>query len=307
VKKQRTTKRHYRLKEQIALQSMILPAIIVLFIFSYIPMYGIVIAFKDFNIKDGIWNSAWVGLKYFRDFLKDPNLRNVMRNTLVLNVLGTFICFPAPVLLALLLNELPNGKFKKISQTVSYLPHFLSWVIFAGLVLEILRPSGILSDACVGLGLSQEPVNFMAHGSWFYIIFVLSSLIKGLGYGSIIYVAALAGVDQEIYEAAKVDGCSRLQRIIHISLPCIMGTIVIMLILQIGSILNTGIEQVLMFQNAMNLPYSETLDTYVYKVGIAQGRMAYSTAVSLLKSLISVILVVTANTFSKKITEKGLF
>ncbi len=147
----------------------------------------------------------------------------------------------------------------------------------------------------------------MAHGSWFYIIFVLSSLIKGLGYGSIIYVAALAGVDQEIYEAAKVDGCSRLQRIIHISLPCIMGTIVIMLILQIGSILNTGIEQVLMFQNAMNLPYSETLDTYVYKVGIAQGRMAYSTAVSLLKSLISVILVVTANTFSKKITEKGLF
>lgn len=307
MKTAKTGKGHYRLKEQLALQSMIFPALLVLFVFAYVPMYGIIIAFKDFTIRDGIWGSAWVGLKYFKDFLKDPNLWNVMRNTLVLNVLGTLICFPAPILLAVLLNELPNGKFKKVSQTVSYLPHFLSWVIFAGLVLEMLRPSGIFSDVCVALGLSDTPVNFMAHGSWFYLIFVLSSLIKGLGYGSIIYVAALAGVDQEIYEAATVDGCSRLQRVVHISLPCIMGTVVVMLILQIGSILNTGIEQIFMYQNSINLPFSETLDTYVYKVGIAQGRMAYSTAVSLLKSLVSVLLLVAANTFSKKVTDKGLF
>lgn len=307
MKDPRERPRHYRVREQLVLQSMILPALIVLFVFAYVPMYGIIIAFKDFNIRDGIWGSAWVGIKYFREFLKDPNLWNVMRNTLVLNVLGTLICFPAPILLALLINELPNGRFKKVSQTVSYLPHFLSWVIFAGLVLELLRPSGILSDICVALGLSQQPLNFMAHGSWFYIIFVLSSLVKGLGYGSIIYVAALAGVDQEIYEAAKMDGCTRFQRIVYISLPCIMGTVVVMLILQIGSILNTGIEQILMYQNAINLPYSETLDTYVYKVGIAQGRMSYSTAVSLLKSVISIILLIVANTFSKKVTEKGLF
>lgn len=307
MKQRKPLKEHYRLKEQLTLQSMILPGMLVLFVFAYVPMYGIIIAFKDFNIREGIWDSAWVGLKYFRDFLKDPNLWNVLRNTLMLNVLGTLICFPAPILLALLINELPNGRFKKLSQTVSYLPHFLSWVIFAGLVLEMLRPSGILSDLCVKLGWSAEPVNFMAHGSWFYIIFVLSSLIKGLGYGSIIYVAALSGVDQEIYEAATMDGCSRFQRIVHISLPCIMGTVVIMLILQIGSILNTGIEQIFMFQNSLNLPYSEMLDTYVYKVGIAQGRMGYSTAVSLLKSAVSVILLVMANVFSKKVTDKGLF
>lgn len=147
----------------------------------------------------------------------------------------------------------------------------------------------------------------MVHGSWFYIIFVLSSLVKGLGYGSIIYAAALAGVDQEVVEASVVDGCSRWQRVRHILIPSIMGTVVVMLILQIGSILNTGLEQVLIFQNSINLPYSETLDTYVYKVGIAQGRMSYSTAVSLLKSLVSVVLLVMANTFSKKVTDRGLF
>ncbi len=300
-------KKHYKLKEQLVLQSMIIPAIIVLIIFAYVPMYGIIIAFKNFNIRDGIWASAWVGLKYFKDFAKDPNLLNVIRNTLALNVLGTAVCFPTPIILALLINELPNGLFKKTSQTVSYLPHFLSWVIYAGLVLEMLRPTGVLSDLCVLLGLSKESINFMAHGSWFYVIYICASLIKGLGYGSIIYVAALSGVDQEIYEAATVDGCSRLQRIMHISLPCIRGTIVVMLILDIGSILSTGIESVMMFQNAINTPFSETLDTYVYKVGIAQGRMSYSTAVNLLKSAVSVILLVLANSCSKKLTEKGLF
>lgn len=300
-------KRLNKIREQIALQSMILPAIIVLFIFAYIPMYGIIIAFKDFNYRDGIWGSDWVGVKHFIALLKDPNLWNVLRNTMIINVLGTLICFPAPIILALLINELPNGKFKKVSQTASYLPHFLSVVIFAGIVLEMLRPSGILSDFCIWIGITDEPINFMLHGEWFYMIFVLQSLVKGLGYGSIIYVAALSGVDQEVIEASVMDGCSRFQRIWHILIPSIMGTIVIMLILQIGSILNTGIESVLMYQNSMNLKFSETLDTYVYKVGIAQGRMSYSTAVSLLKSLVSVVLLVIANTFSKKVTEKGLF
>lgn len=293
--------------EQLVLQSMILPAILFLFIFSYIPMYGVVIAFKDFNIVQGIWESPWVGLKYFRQFLTDPSLLKVLRNTMILNVFGTLICFPTPIVLAVLITELKGQRFKKIAQTVSYLPYFLSWVIFAGLVLEMLRPSGIFSDICVSLGLSAEPINFMAHGPWFYLIYILSNLIKGLGYGSIIYVAALAGVDQEINEAAVMDGCSRLQRIWHISLPCIMGTVVIMLILQIGSILSTGIEQILMFQNSLNLGYSETLDTYVYKIGIRQGRMSYSTAVNLMKSVVSVSLLLFANWLSRKVTERSLF
>lgn len=296
-----------KFQEQLVLQSMVLPALLALLVFAYIPMYGVVIAFKDFDITMGISASPWVGLKHFKTFLVDPELWNVMRNTLILNVLGTLVCFPAPIILAVLINEMPAGRFKKTSQTVSYLPHFLSWVIFAGLILEMLRPNGIVSDFCVKLGIFDSPVNFMAKGSWFYMIFVIASLIKGLGYGSIIYVAALTGVDEEIYEAAKMDGCSRFQRIWHIALPSIRGTIAVMLILQIGSILNTGIEQIFMFQNVMNIQFSETLDTYVYKVGIAQGRMAYSAAVGLLKSIVSVILLVIANTASKKITERGLF
>lgn len=300
-------RRNYGLREQLALQSMVLPAALVLFVFAYVPMYGIVIAFKDFRIADGIWNSPWVGLKYFQQFLVDPSLWKVLRNTMVLNVFGTLVCFPTPIILAVLISELKGRRFKKVAQTVSYLPYFLSWVIFAGLVMEMLRPTGIFSDICIALGISKEPINFMAHGTWFYAIYILSNLIKGLGYGSIIYVAALSGVDQEMYEAAIVDGCSRMQRIWYISLPSIMGTVVIMLILQIGSILNTGIEQVLMFQNALNLNYSETLDTYVYKIGISQGRMSYSTAVNLLKSLVSVILLVIANWTSRKVTEKSLF
>lgn len=286
---------------------MIFPAILVLFVFSYVPMYGIVIAFKDFRITDGIFGSPWVGLKYFQQFLVDPSLWKVLRNTMVLNVVGTLICFPTPIILAVLISELKNKSFKKVAQTVSYLPYFLSWVIFAGLIMEMLRPSGIFSDISVALGISKDPINFMAHGSWFYAIYILSSLIKGLGYGSIIYVAALSGVDQEIYEAATVDGCSRLQRIWYVSLPSIMGTVVIMLILQIGSILNTGVEQILIFQNPLNLNFSETLDTYVYKIGISQGRMSYSTAVNLLKSLVSVVLLCIANGTSRKLTEKSLF
>lgn len=297
----------YQRREQAALQSMIWPAVIVIFIFAYVPMYGILISFKDFKIAEGIFASPWAGLKYFKEFLTDPNIWNVLRNTIVLNILGTLICFPAPILLAVLINELAPGKFKKTAQTISYLPHFLSWVIFAGLVLEILRPGGIISDLCLAVGLSEEPINFMAKGEWFYGIFILANLIKGLGYGSIIYVAALSGVDQEIYEAATVDGCNRFQKIWYISLPSIMGTVMIMLILQIGSILNTGIEQVLMFQNNLNISFSETLDTYVYKVGIAQGRLSYSTAVGLLKSIVSVALLVGANWTSNRLTEKSLF
>lgn len=296
-----------KIKEQIELQSMIIPALLVLFIFAYIPMYGIVIAFKNFNVADGMFGSPWVGLKNFKDFFVDPNIYNVLRNTLVLNVLGTFLAFPAPIILAILFNELAMGRFKKVSQTVSYLPHFISWVIFAGLVLEMLRPSGLFSDFFILLGISDDPTNFMAKGSWFYGIYVTASLIKNVGFGSIIFGAALLGVDQEIYEAAKIDGCNRFQRIIHISLPSITGTIVIMLILQIASILNTGIEQVFMFQNYINLPYSETIDTYVYKVGIGQGRMSYSTAVGLFKSVISVVLLVSSNKICKKLTGKGLF
>lgn len=293
--------------DQFQMQSMIWPGLILCFIFSYIPMYGIIIAFKDYNILSSVTGAEWVGLKYFRDFFNDPALSNVLRNTLVLNGLALLFSFPAPILLALFINEIKNVKFKKTVQTISYLPHFLSWVIFGGIVMEMLMPNGVVSVLLYKLGILSEPINFMAKGEYFYAIYTIISIIKSVGFGSILYVAAITGIDQELYEAATVDGCGRFQKMWYITIPCISGTIVIMLIFQISSILNTGYEQIILLQNSLNLAYSETLDTYVYKIGIAQSRYSYAAAVGLLKSILSVSLMLIANQTSKKALGRGLF
>lgn len=284
---------------------MVLPAIIFLAVFAYVPMYGLVTAFREYNIITGY--GEWVGLKYFEQFLTDPNLMGVLRNTLVVNLLGLVLGFPAPILLALLLWELRSVAFKRVAQTISYLPHFLSWVIFGGIVLELLRSDGAINSFLLSIGIINESINFMGRGEYFYGIFTLSSIVKTLGYGSILYVAAISGVNQELYEAAAIDGCGRFRRMWHITLPGIKGTVVILLIFQVSAILNTGIEQVLIFQNALNAEFSETLDTYVYKIGMQQSRFSYATAVGLLKSIISVILLVSANFASKRMAGKGLF
>lgn len=293
--------------DQFQIQSMIWPGLILCFVFSYIPMYGIIIAFKEFNIFSTITGAEWAGLKYFREFLTDPALPNVVRNTLMLNGLALLFSFPAPIILALCINEIRNLKFKKTVQTISYLPHFLSWVIFGGIIMEMLMPNGVISSTLYQFGIISEPINFMAKGEYFYAIYTIVSIIKSVGFGSILYVAAIAGVDQEMYEAATVDGCSRFQKMFYITLPSITGTIVIMLIFQISSILNTGYEQIILLQNSLNLAFSETLDTYVYKVGIAQSRYSYAAAVGLLKSVMSVTLMVVANKTSKKLLDRGLF
>ena len=295
------------LKNQLELQSMVWPGLIFLFVFCYIPMYGIVIAFKDFNIFSGINESAWVGFKFFKQFLTDPKLMQVVGNTLGINVLGLIIGFPLPIILAIQITELHNAKFRKAAQTISYLPHFLSWVIFGGIVIELLSSSGIINKLFNLFGFVDGNVNFLANPKYFYLIFVLVSTIKGLGYGSILYISAITGVDQDMYEAAVIDGANRFQKIRYITIPAIMGTIVIMLIFQISSVLNTGFEQVLIFQNTLNISASETIDTYVYKIGMSQQRYSYSTAVGLLKSIIAIILLVGANKISKAITDKGLF
>lgn len=293
--------------DQFQMQSMIWPGLILCFIFSYIPMYGIIIAFKDYNILSSVTGAEWVGLKYFREFFNDPALSNVLRNTLVLNGLALLFSFPAPILLALFINEIKNVTFKKTVQTISYLPHFLSWVIFGGIVMEMLMPNGVVSVLLYKLGILSEPINFMAKGEYFYAIYTIISIIKSVGFGSILYVAAITGIDQELYEAATMDGCGRFQKMRYITIPCISGTIVIMLIFQISSILNTGYEQIILLQNSLNLAYSETLDTYVYKIGIAQSRYSYAAAVGLLKSILSVSLMLIANQTSKKALGRGLF
>ncbi len=294
-------------KNQLQIQSMVLPGIIFLIIFSYIPMYGLIMAFKEYDLINGLQGTDWVGFKYFIEFFTDPNFADVMRNTIVLNLLALIFGFPVPVILAILICELKGKRFKKIVQTASYLPYFLSWVIFGGIVMEMLSSSGVISYVGQALGILDGPVNFMAAQGKFYAIYVIVTIIKTAGFNSILYIAAITGIDQEMFEAADIDGAGRIQKIIHLTLPSIIGTIVIMLIFQISSILNTGIEQMFVLQNSINLPVSETIDTYVYKVGLSQSRFSYATAVGLFKSVISVILLLIANKVSRKLTEHGLF
>jgi putative aldouronate transport system permease protein len=271
-------------------------------------MYFLLIAFKDYNLVKGVMASPWVGLKYFEQLFKDSSFLLVMRNTLGINLLNLLICFPAPIVFALLVNELRGKVFRKFVQTGTFIPYFLSWAVFGGLVINFLSPStGFVNDILVRIGLLKEPVFFMADPKNFWGIVVSSGLIKGLGYSSIIYLAAIAGVDQEMFEAARVDGATRFQCIWHITLPSISNTIVILLIFAIASIMNTGMEQILVLQNVMNLSMSETLDTYVYKVGLIQMSFSYATAVGLFKSIVAVILLYGANTVSKRVAQRGLF
>ncbi|WP_337099876.1 ABC transporter permease [Paenibacillus sp. YIM B09110] len=300
--------RWYRLITQFELQSMVWPALIFLFVFAYIPMYGILIAFKDYDMFLGVTGSPWVGLDHFKEFFTDPNFMQVMRNTLAINGLNLLIGFPAPIIFALLLNEISSQKFKRFVQTISYLPHFVSWVVFGGLIITILSPSnGILNFLLLKLGVLSEPINFLGVADNFWIILVAGEVLKGLGWGAIIYIAAISGVDQEMYEAATIDGAGRLQKMWYVTIPSIMGTVVIMLIFAISAILNTGFEQILVLQNPLNLDTSETIDTYVYKTGMQQMRYSYSTAVGVAKSIVAVLLLLGANYVSKKITDKGLF
>ncbi|WP_343045135.1 ABC transporter permease [Paenibacillus lemnae] len=303
-----TSSRRIRLRAQFELQSMVVPGLIFLFVFAYIPMYGVLIAFKDYNMFLGITESPWAGLIHFKEFFTDPNFVSVVRNTLAINGLNLLIGFPAPIIFALLLNEITTSKFKRFVQTISYLPHFVSWVVFGGLIITILSPTnGILNFILVELGVLSEPVNFLGEADNFWLILVSGEVIKGLGWGAIIYIAAISGVDQDMYEAATIDGAGRVQKMWYVTLPSIMGTIVIMLIFAISAILNTGFEQILVLQNPLNLETSETIDTYVYKTGLQQMRYSYSTAVGVAKSIVAVLLLLLANYASKKITDKGLF
>ena len=271
-------------------------------------MYGNIIAFKDLNIVRGFAASPWVGFKYFKEFFTDINFTLVLKNTLGINIIGLIVSFPAPIIFALLLNEIRLMRFKKCVQTISYLPHFVSWAVYGGFVLNVLSPSnGILNLIAVNLGIIDNPINFIGQADSFWGIMITASLIKGLGWGSIIYIAAISGVNQEIYESATIDGAGRLQKMWYITLPSIAPTISIMLIFAVSGILNSGYEKYFILQNPLNLDTSEVIDTYVFKLGIQQMRYSYATAVGLAKSLVAILLLVTANWASKKISDNGLY
>jgi len=297
-----------RFMKQRHLQIMVIPWIIWIIVFCYIPMYGLIIAFNDYQFGSGIFGSPWVGLKNFEMFLNDPKFWNIMRNTLGINIYKLIFCFPAPIIFALLLNEIKNQRFKKIVQSVSYLPHFISWPIFAGMLIKFMSTdSGLINDLLVKLRILDKPVMFLGEPQYFWSILVLSDIWKSIGWGSIIYLAAISSIDQEMYEAAIIDGATAWQRAVGITIPSIVPTIVILLILTIGSLLNSSFDQTYLLQNPIVLNVGEVIDTYAYKVGLSQGRYSYSTAVGLFKSVIALIMIVIANKISNRTTELGIW
>lgn len=274
-------------------------------IFHYIPMFGIMIAFKDYNVFDGIAGSDWVGFKYFSEFLSDPYFYKLIRNTLVIGIYQIFFVFPAPIILALLLNELKNRTFQRVIQTVSYLPHFLSTVVVCGILVNFLSYDGIINQFFQALGL--ESVQFLMMPEWFRTIYISSEIWQGIGWGSIIYLAALTGIDPQLYEAATVDGANRWKRALHITLPGIAPTIIIMFLFSIGAIMSVSFEKVLLLSNGSNFETSDIIATYVYRRGLVSSDFSYATAVGLFNSFIALFFLTIGNKISKKVSETSLW
>ncbi len=308
-----TTARNFRLhqlwlqiKRHKIIYLFILPCVIFLLVFNYYPMYGAVLAFKSFNYNLGILGSPWVGFKNFEEFMRSPDFWIVMKNTIIISGLKIIFGFPAPIILALLLNEVKGKRFKKTVQTMSYLPNFVSWVVVVSLMTVIFTPyGGIVNNFRKLMGL--ESVFFMGEKAFFYPMVVLSDIWKNAGWGSIIYLSALAGVSQELYEAATVDGAGHLKCTWHITLPSIKGTIGIMFIFAVGGILNANFDQVLLLQQPANNQISEILDTFVLKTGLAYGRFEYATAIGLFKSVFAFGLMALTNAISKKFMDVGIW
>lgn len=294
-----------RIKRSRYLYLMLLLPIVYYVLFHYMPMYGVTIAFKKFNARQGILGSPWVGFKHFAKFLCDPYFWQVLSNTLTINILDLIFGFPAPIVLALLLNEVRSPRFKRTVQTISYLPHFLSTMVICGMLTNFLSRDGLINDLIALLG--GERTAFLSIPGAFRMIFIGSGVWQGIGWGAIIYLAALSGVNVELYEVAVLDGANRWQRMRHITLPSIAGTISIMLILRCGSLLGSNTDKVLLLYNSYNMPVADVIGTYVYRRGLLENSPSYSTAVGLFNSLIGVIMLTTVNTLSKKISNSSLW
>ncbi|KMK77839.1 sugar ABC transporter permease [Alkalihalobacillus pseudalcaliphilus] len=285
---------------------MVLPAFIIILLFNYVPMYGLQLAFREFDPTRGITGGEFVGLDYFRRFMESHQFWTLMRNTFLISFYSLIVGFPIPIFIALMFNQIRHARRKRMIQTVAYMPHFISVIVVVGMILIFLSPStGIIGHLFSWVGL--EPVNFLGKPEYFRSIYVLSDVWQHAGWNSIIFVAALAGVNPQLYEAAKVDGASRLQQIIHIDIPHLVPTIIILLILNAGSLLGVGFEKIFLMQNSMNLPVSEVLETYVYKIGILSNQISYSTAIGLFNTMINFIILIVVNRIAKKTSETSLW
>lgn len=285
---------------------MVLPGIIFMLIFSYYPIYGLTIAFKNYTVIDTLSTARWVGLENFRIVATDKYFWGSVVNTLGISMLKLLIGFTTPIVLAILIYELEDGPFKKISQTISYLPHFLSWIILGGMVINWLSTSGMINQIFLRLGLMDKPVNFLLDADKYWMIAVLADTWKEAGWGTILYLATMAGIDPTYYEAASIDGAGRLRQIISITLPHLRTIISLNLILTISSLLKSNLDQTLVLMNSQNRSHAEVIDSYVYRMGLTQGDFSYATAVGLGVSIVSVILLVIANQITKKFNEESV-
>ncbi|UUZ93516.1 ABC transporter permease subunit [Paenibacillus sp. P25] len=293
-------KRHWRL------YLLVLLPLTYIIIFKYVPMYGAQIAFRDFSVTQGFSGSDWVGLKNFEDFFSSPNFWMLIKNTLLISLYSLLLGFPAPIILALALNEIGGGKFKRFVQTITFAPYFISTVVMVSLIILVLSPRLGFVDHIMRL-FGFETINFMGKPEYFKTIYVLSNIWQGMGYGAVIYLAALAGINPDLYEAAKVDGASRFQKMIHIDIPGILPATIILLILNAGQIMNVGFEKIYLMQNPLNISASEVISTNVYKIGLLGANFSYSSAVDLFNSVINLILLLTVNVIAKRMSETSLW
>lgn len=295
----RDLRRHKRL------YLMLLPVVLYYLVFYYYPMYGAQIAFRDYSPKLGSFNSPWVGLKHFKDFFNSFYFERLLKNTLGINLLNLIFGFPAPIILALMLNEVRSMKFKKAVQTISYLPHFISTVVIGGLILQFTATEGFITNILTLFGYPKQ--NLMLNPSLFKPIYVISEIWQGIGWGSIIYIASIAGINAELYEAARIDGANRWKQTIHITIPSIMPTIVTMLVMRIGNMMSLGFEKIILIYNSSIYETADVISTYVYRKGLVDQSYSFSTAVGLFNSVINLILLAAANHICKKVTDHGLW
>jgi putative aldouronate transport system permease protein len=285
---------------------MILPAILVIIIFNYIPMYGVQLAFREYDFTKGITGGEWVGLHYFKEFINNYMFADLMKNTVVISLATIILGFPAPIILALIINQVVWKKWKKMIQTTVYLPHFISMVVMVGLLNVLLSPeTGIVGHIMKSIGLGD--INLLASENTFVPVYVLSDIWQHAGWNSIIYLAALASVDPQLYDSAKIDGANRWQIIKNVDLPAIVPTMIILFILSMGNILNTGFEKIFLMQNPLNLPVSEVIATYVYKIGIISNQFSYSAAIGLFNTMINFVFLIAMNFIAKKTSNISLW
>ncbi len=286
---------------------LLLPAVLVLFVFSYLPIWGIVIAFQNYSPYKGLLDSQWVGFQHFREFLLDPSFWKVMKNTIVINMYSLIFGFPAPIIFALLLNEISRVKFKKFVQTISYLPYFISWVVAAGIVVSVLSPTtGILNIAAKNI-FGIEPTYYMTKIEYFRSILIISGIWKGIGMSAVYYIASITSIDPQLYEAAMIDGAGRLKQTWHITLPGLANIITVLLILQIGSLFSIGFEQIFLLYNPTVYEVGDVISTYTYRLGIEQTQFSATTAIGLTQSLVNFAMVFMANRLARKLAGWSLW